>query len=194
MSVARPIVWVAWNIEAGAPHAIYADKPTAQRLTTKSYGEQEGLDPGDDRLQWESSTYGELIELVDRGESTGWYLSPYPLLGTGARSAKPAPTGSIPSSQQAYARAPSVALERQYLLMATYPFADASPDETREYLLRHAAMADRISLQTGDTDSRVSSSADQAALKLAAHDRVGVEADPRGYVRQQYLLWKTNKR
>jgi hypothetical protein len=63
------------------------------------------------------------------------------------------------------------------------------PRRRRERLLRTAALRDRMALAGDDTNLELVAAALLAAGHLTDHDGVTAEADPRGYVRQQYQQW-----
>lgn len=97
-----------------------------------------------------------------------------------------APPEGVPAAERAYADAPAIDAE-----------AGALPDEglrprqrgRREYLLRRAALADRVFLRDGD--GLALAIALRAAEQLVKYDRITVEGDQRYYVREQYLSWRT---
>ncbi|MEV5123790.1 hypothetical protein AB0K49_13575 [Streptomyces decoyicus] len=112
-----------------------------------------------------------------------------------------------PSPEKAYASAPSILDEVEWINRAA---AETGWDEEldREYYLRKAAAFDRIALANaadghpGDTTGEDVAAA--TAVFLLDYDRAGrelyggtphppghpaSEADPRGYVRQEYALW-----
>ncbi|MFB8407946.1 hypothetical protein ACFW64_25780 [Streptomyces albidoflavus] len=60
----------------------------------------------------------------------------------------------------------------------------------REYYLRKAAVLDRIALGP-DADARDTIAAEDAAQQLIAMDRATAPADPRAYVRREYLAWRS---
>jgi hypothetical protein len=101
------------------------------------------------------------------------------------------PTGPVPTPEQAYADAPDIADERRRL--AEIRFGVVLPGDRRQFLLRDAALRDRAALQAGDTDSSEATGALVSARKLAEHDEVLAGGNPRGYVRQQYLIWRTEQ-
>ncbi|MFD9692301.1 hypothetical protein ACFXPX_16445 [Kitasatospora sp. NPDC059146] len=99
-----------------------------------------------------------------------------------------APAEGAPGAERAYADAPGIDQE-----------ADALPPEVRrprqrgrrEYLLRRAALADRVFLRDGD--GLALAIALRAAEELVTYDQVTVEGDQRHYVREQYLGWRTRR-
>ncbi|MFE4977575.1 hypothetical protein ACFRAR_36395 [Kitasatospora sp. NPDC056651] len=101
------------------------------------------------------------------------------------------PVGPVPTAEEAYARAPGVEEEERHL--AAWRNTEKSPPrERREYLLRGAALSDRIAaLAEGDAVLAKAGQARFSAGRLTEHD--GVTAadgeDARRYVRQQYLVW-----
>ncbi|WP_225094508.1 hypothetical protein [Streptomyces sp. CoH27] len=125
---------------------------------------------------------------VDRTEFADAVLAAHGLPPLPPQPARHVPTGPVPTPQQAYADAPSIEDERRHL--RTRP---AFPRKQREYLLRYAAMSDRASLQTDDTVSKDVVRALRTAGQLAEHDQVVADGDPRGYVRQQYLVWRSRR-
>ncbi|MFJ7250077.1 hypothetical protein ACIQWA_36330 [Kitasatospora sp. NPDC098652] len=96
-----------------------------------------------------------------------------------------APAEGVPGAERAYADAPGIDEE-----------ADALPAEgprprqrgRREYLLRRAALADRVFLRDGD--GLALAIALRAAEQLVRYDQITVEGDQRHYVREQYLSWR----
>ncbi|MEV4438086.1 hypothetical protein AB0K09_03555 [Streptomyces sp. NPDC049577] len=105
--------------------------------------------------------------------------------------------------RDAYSRAPQVLTEAYAVLRLQVLTGDAhsTPDERREYLLRHAALADRQAETTSKRDDIAK--AERTAERLLDHDRQhGVTAGlygqdhpvwthhgVRGYVRQEYATW-----
>ncbi|MFJ9819964.1 hypothetical protein ACIRU3_32800 [Streptomyces sp. NPDC101151] len=90
-----------------------------------------------------------------------------------------------PNPTQAYAAAPDPGRELEWLR--------TTEDRGREWLLRRAALMDRMAhgLIPGYTASR--SSAFELARQLMRLDGAVVGCNPRAYVRQQYALWATNR-
>ncbi|MEU8028022.1 hypothetical protein AB0C13_05215 [Streptomyces sp. NPDC049099] len=113
--------------------------------------------------------------------------------------------GPWPTSEEAYALARSIVREIGWTAqtVADKPFG---VDLDREYWLRKAALLDRIALRE-DEDGVTGDAAEmatEAARRLIAYDRDGAgdyhgapywpehpatDADPRGYVRQEYAHW-----
>lgn len=122
-------------------------------------------------------------------------------------------TTPAPDVRDAYAEAPPITRETVALLKMRRELGDdrptyyppASVNEIREVLLREAALLDRLAL----VDSEAMGDAVKAAVELRDFDTrqghgpgatfEGVvppyasqwEADPRGYVRQEYHRWLT---
>jgi len=116
--------------------------------------------------------------------------------------------GPWPTPEEAYALAPSIVREIGWTAQtaADKPFGK---DLEREYWLRKGALLDRIALQ-GEADGfhgDACEAAAEAARRLIAYDRDGegdyhgapywpehpaTDADPRGYVRQEYAHWVKN--
>ncbi|MER6179484.1 hypothetical protein [Streptomyces sp. NPDC001652] len=114
-------------------------------------------------------------------------------------------TGPWPTPEAAYALAPSMVSEVGWTAdqAARKPFGTHLP---RDFWLRKAALLDRIALH-GETDGFHDDAAEaaiEAAHRLIAFDRDGEgdchgtpygpenavsNADPRGYVRQEYAHW-----
>ncbi|MBL1096879.1 hypothetical protein [Streptomyces coffeae] len=99
----------------------------------------------------------------------------------------PVPTPSA-SPETAYHHAPPLFLEAKWCHdTANHP----DHERDREYLIRKAALLDRIALHR-PSDSSDAEAADAAALVLIDTDRASgldtadAEADPRVYVREQY--------
>ncbi|MFI2260333.1 hypothetical protein [Streptomyces tubercidicus] len=104
-----------------------------------------------------------------------------------------------PTPEVAYVSAPSILDELEWINHAA---AETGWDEEldRQYFLRKAAVFDRIALRNAaDEDA-----AEVTAVMLLDYDKTGrelyggipyppghlaAEADPRGYVRQEYALW-----
>ncbi|MFE0276684.1 hypothetical protein ACFWZY_32105 [Streptomyces sp. NPDC058992] len=116
--------------------------------------------------------------------------------------------GPWPTPEGAYALAPSMVREIGWTAQtaADKPFGESLG---REYWLRKAALLDRIALR--DEEDGLSGDAGEvateAARRLIAYDRDGegdyhgapywpehpaTDADPRGYVRQEYAHWAKN--
>ncbi|MEV7323227.1 hypothetical protein [Streptomyces sp. NPDC093970] len=132
--------------------------------------------------------------------------------GTGERTAGEE-TDTLPP-HEAYANAPALRREMHQVLAvgaerdgrqartATRPPADAAVAE-RAWLLRRAALMDRMALETSDPGP--AGAAAQTAAQLLAHDRSRPDlvagphrpdtlppgAGPRRYVRQEYAAWTT---
>ncbi|MFH9347633.1 hypothetical protein [Kitasatospora sp. NPDC017646] len=98
------------------------------------------------------------------------------------------PVEGAPGPEQAYAGAPGIQDERDDLV-ALGKAVKRRPGLSREYLLRRAALADRVFLRDGD--GLALAIALRAAEQLVEHDRIKVEGDHRDYVRQQYLSRRT---
>ncbi|WP_052433411.1 hypothetical protein [Streptacidiphilus carbonis] len=130
---------------------------------------------------------------VDKPAFANAVLSAHGLPPLPPQLARLVPTGPVPTPQQAYAGAPSIEDERRKLLSKRRVIPAGPPRKQREYLLRYAAMSDRASLQTHDARLEDSTRALFAAHQLAKHDRVVADSDPRGYVRQQYLIWHSSR-
>jgi len=90
-----------------------------------------------------------------------------------------------PNAIQAYATAPDLGDEVMWI--------SNTEDRGREWLLRRAALFDRMAhgLIPGYTAS--TSNAFALASRLMALDGAVVGCNPRAYVRQQYALWATNR-
>ncbi|MEV6999311.1 hypothetical protein AB0N62_16700 [Streptomyces sp. NPDC093982] len=102
---------------------------------------------------------------------------------------KPAPepdTTDWPNATQAYASAPDPGSELVWI--------SNTEDRGREWLLRRAALMDRMAsgLIPGYTTS--SSLALDLASRLMGLDGAVVGCNPRAYVRQQYALWAATNR
>ncbi|MEU7638764.1 hypothetical protein AB0C11_22115 [Streptomyces sp. NPDC039016] len=120
--------------------------------------------------------------------------------------AAPLASAAWPTPDEAYADAPGVLDEIGWL---TRTAADWHDQNDREYYLRKAAAYDRIALHEErngpsgcETETEV---AEATAFYLLDHDRDGdgnhggypyepdhpaAEDNPRGYVRQEYALWR----
>lgn len=116
--------------------------------------------------------------------------------------------GPWPTPEEAYANAPSVIREIGWTAQtaADKPFGE---DLNRDYWLRKAALLDRIALLDAQDGIRSDAAevATEAARRLITYDRDGegdyhgapywpehpaADADPRGYVRQEYAHWAKN--
>ncbi|WP_328872868.1 hypothetical protein OHT76_23710 [Streptomyces sp. NBC_00287] len=99
-------------------------------------------------------------------------------------------TGLWPTSEEAYALAPSIVSEIGWTAQtaADKPFGTRLP---RDFWLRKAALLDRIALQ--DVGDDAAETANEAAERLMSLDDAGVICDPRHYVRQQYAHWINNQ-
>lgn len=113
-----------------------------------------------------------------------------------------------PTPEKAYATAPSTLDELEWI---NHTAAETGWDEEldRQYFLRKAAVFDRIALRNAADEDRIDTAgnedvAEAAAVMLLDYDKTGrepyggtpyppghpaAEADPRGYVRQEYALW-----
>ncbi|MFI1764546.1 hypothetical protein ACH41H_21190 [Streptomyces sp. NPDC020800] len=91
-----------------------------------------------------------------------------------------------PNATQAYATAPKPGGELVWI--------SNTEDRGREWLLRRAALMDRMAsgLIPGYTTSR--SNAHDLASRLMALDGSTVGCNPRAYVRQQYVAWRQQQR
>ncbi|MFJ2868065.1 hypothetical protein [Kitasatospora sp. NPDC087314] len=125
---------------------------------------------------------------VDRPEFADAVLAAHGLPPLPDQPAPRVPAGPVPAPGQAYADAPGIEDERRHL-DAQRRIATAPPRLRREFLLRRAAMCDRVALRGGDADPEQVAGAVLTAHQLAEHDRVTADDDPRGYVRQQYRAW-----
>ncbi|WBO68672.1 PH domain-containing protein [Streptomyces camelliae] len=125
---------------------------------------------------------------VDHPEFANAVLAAHRLPPLPPQPVRRVPTGPVPTPQQAYADAPSIEDERRHLR-----HRPSFPRKLREYLLRCAAMSDRVALQTDDTVSADVVRALREADQLAEHDQVVADDDRRGYVRQQYLIWRNSR-
>ncbi|MFD5461800.1 hypothetical protein ACFWIQ_03100 [Kitasatospora sp. NPDC127059] len=92
-----------------------------------------------------------------------------------------------PVPDRAYADAPGIEEEARRV-QALGADAGRRARLRREYLLRHAALSDRVFLRDGD--GLALAIALRAAEQLVEHDRVTVKGDQRHYVRRQYLSWR----
>lgn len=100
------------------------------------------------------------------------------------------------SPEQTYAAAPDLDTEANWVRQA----AGWEDDQDRDYLLRHAALLDRVALNEPH-HRRAAEEATAAALVLLDTDRAtgpvprhhAAETDPRGYVRQEYAYWLTSQ-
>ncbi|MFJ2566713.1 hypothetical protein ACIO02_27900 [Streptomyces sp. NPDC087568] len=121
---------------------------------------------------------------------------------------RPAP-GPWPTPEEVYALAPSIIREIGWTAQtaADKPFGGHLG---REFWLRKAALLDRIALRAeeDDTPGDAAEVAAEAARRLIEHDRSGegdyhgapywpehpaTTANPRGYVRQEYVHWARNR-
>ncbi|WDT55766.1 hypothetical protein [Streptomyces sp. G7(2002)] len=113
-----------------------------------------------------------------------------------------------PTPEAAYVSAPSILDELEWI---NHTAAETSWDEEldRQYFLRKAAVFDRIALRNAVDEDPIDTTgnedvAEVAAVMLLDYDKTGreiyggtpyppgqpaAEADPRGYVRQEYALW-----
>ncbi|MEU9044966.1 MULTISPECIES: hypothetical protein [unclassified Kitasatospora] len=126
---------------------------------------------------------------VDRPEFADAVLSAHGLPPLPPPPARTVPVGTVPTPGEAYADAPAVAEENRHL-DAYRRSGNERPRRRREYLLRRAALCDRVAVGTGDADLEAVAGARLAAEQLADHDGVTADGDPRGYVRRQYLDWR----
>ncbi|MGW2376706.1 PH domain-containing protein [Kitasatospora sp. NPDC001683] len=98
------------------------------------------------------------------------------------------PVEGAPGPERAYAGAPEIEDERGDLEVLGKA-VKRRIRLSREYLLRRAALSDRVFLRDGD--GLALAIALRAAGQLVAHDQIEVEGDQRHYVRQQYRSWCT---
>ncbi|MFF7240452.1 hypothetical protein [Streptomyces collinus] len=109
----------------------------------------------------------------------------------------PVPGPVWPTPEQAYALAPNLIREigwtaRTARLAASELFRE---EDAREYWLRKAALLDRIALHDesdGIHDNDAAELAEAAAAHLIDTDQArdpATDADPRGYIRQEYARW-----
>ncbi|MEU8923590.1 hypothetical protein AB0D10_22045 [Kitasatospora sp. NPDC048545] len=127
---------------------------------------------------------------VDRPEFANAVLSAHGLPPLPPPPVRTVPTGPVPTPEEAYADAPAVAEEARYV-DAHRSRSNEPPRRRREFLLRLAALRDRVAVGNTDADPGQVSSARIAARDLAEHDGVTpAEGDARGYVRQQYAEWR----
>ncbi|WP_030231876.1 hypothetical protein [Streptomyces sp. NRRL S-350] len=122
---------------------------------------------------------------VDRPEFANAVLSAHGLPPLPPPHVRNAPTGPVPEPGQAYADAPGIEEEDGYLANHR-KLVLGPPRARRDYLLRAAALRDRVALGNGDADAEQVASALYTAWQLAHHDGVTVQGDVRGYVREQY--------
>ncbi|MFJ9777035.1 hypothetical protein ACIRVF_38370 [Kitasatospora sp. NPDC101157] len=94
------------------------------------------------------------------------------------------PADGAPAPELAYADAPDIEEERRDLV-ALGRTVKRRVRLSREYLVRRAALADRVFLRDGDGLALGIALAE--AERLVEHDRIRVEGDQRHYVRRQYL-------
>ncbi|MFD0269632.1 hypothetical protein ACFVGY_24150 [Streptomyces sp. NPDC127106] len=111
---------------------------------------------------------------------------------------------TLPSSADTtYCNAPNVQEETEELLR----LRRAGRISDRDWLLRRAALTDRQTLGADPADGKVQTSVQETFAKLLAFDAANHttagplptdhpawEADPRGYVRQEYAIWSGNAR
>ncbi|UQA93101.1 hypothetical protein [Streptomyces halobius] len=99
-----------------------------------------------------------------------------------------------PTPEQAYANAPSIDSESQWINQAA-AVAGWEEDLDREWHLRHAALRDRIALaaEPGEQTSTATDEADATAVYLLDTDGVPRGINARAYVRQQYARWAKNQ-
>ncbi|MFF3939187.1 hypothetical protein [Streptomyces phaeofaciens] len=90
-----------------------------------------------------------------------------------------------PTPEQAYANAPSILSEIDWLSRTLYTTPCLAPLGW-EYYLRKAAVLDRIALAAPDDDTTTDARA--ACAFLLDMDPPTAICDPRHYVRQQYAL------
>ncbi|WP_327388919.1 hypothetical protein [Streptomyces sp. NBC_01207] len=103
-----------------------------------------------------------------------------------------------PSPDTAYINAPNLQQETEEILR----LRRAGRISDRDWLLRHAALADRQTLGADPADGKVQTSVQVSIAKLLAFDAANGTttgprtlddpawaADPRGYVRQEYAIW-----
>ncbi|UZJ30999.1 hypothetical protein [Streptomyces endophytica] len=115
------------------------------------------------------------------------------------------PTETV-TAEQAYANAPHLVAE---IASLTAVSADPEAELGREWYLRHAALLDRVALRLTafDDEPGIATAVEEAeasAVYLLDTDKAGdgnyggtpywpehpaAEANPRGYVRQEYTLW-----
>ncbi|MFH9858646.1 hypothetical protein [Streptomyces sp. NPDC017202] len=95
-----------------------------------------------------------------------------------------------PTAEQAYADAPTITREIGWVARTarTVVANPADSELARTYLLRKAALLDRIALHDDQhhTSTDTTAVAEEAALLLLDLDQPAVICDPRAYVRQQY--------
>ncbi|MEU4032944.1 hypothetical protein [Streptomyces collinus] len=102
-----------------------------------------------------------------------------------------------PTPEQAYALAPNLIREIGWTARTARLAAGewCSGEDAREYWLRKAALLDRIALHgeaDGIHDNDAAELAEAAAAHLVDTDQArtpATDADPRGYVRQEYARW-----
>ncbi|MFE6056357.1 hypothetical protein ACFQ6N_36910 [Kitasatospora sp. NPDC056446] len=126
---------------------------------------------------------------VDRPEFANAVLAAHGLPPLPPPPVRTVPVGPVPTPEQAYADAPGTADEGRDL--DAYRHRGNEPIRRRRArLLRRAALEDRLALDQGDADAQRVAAALFTAGRLAEHDGVTADGDPRGYVRQQYLAWR----
>ncbi|MFF5130980.1 hypothetical protein ACFY41_29165 [Streptomyces syringium] len=107
------------------------------------------------------------------------------------------------TARDAYNGAPEIPAETHAVLRLQVTSGDhaAPPEEVREYLLRHAALADRVAEESGDGDDQAR--AEKMGRALLDHDRrhglkgspyppdheIWTHRGPRAYTRQEYVTW-----
>ncbi|MEV5487548.1 hypothetical protein AB0L47_05915 [Streptomyces bobili] len=101
-----------------------------------------------------------------------------------------------PTPEHAYADAPTILREIGWVARTARTLVDnpADSEPARTYLLRKAALLDRIALhdEQHHMPTDTSAVAEEAALRLLDLDQPGVIRDPRHYVRRQYVYWARN--
>ncbi|MFJ9445628.1 hypothetical protein ACIRRH_27755 [Kitasatospora sp. NPDC101235] len=127
---------------------------------------------------------------VDRPEFANAVLHVHGLPRMPRRLVRSVPAGPVPTAEQAYTDAPGIEEEERYL-EGCRSTATSPPRRRREYLLRSAALGDRIALAGGDPGPGHAGRARISAGRLTEHDGVAAatDDDARAYVRQQYLDW-----
>ncbi|MGX1633814.1 hypothetical protein [Streptomyces albidoflavus] len=94
-----------------------------------------------------------------------------------------------PTPEEAYEDTESV-LDSLNSVTAIAADAECYTALGRDYYLCKAAVLDRIALGPG-ADARDTVAAEDAAQQLIAMDRGTAPADPRAYVRREYLAWRS---